>query len=365
MMSSPTPDRGSGAFAVSIRGDVPSFLFGTRMLSMNPGIRPLLASLTLLLVAGCASTTKIQVQRAPEIDLPGVRSLQVEPISTTGGLDLDQISTGGGLLGVALDVAVNVGTNVVASRQDGKWSDWSTADLRGALVRNGTFEVRETKDADAILKGSCEYDVRDVPETIEEKVDGKVVSSYKIERTATARVRFEVVAPDGKVLGAGNVEQARKVKVEEADAETARDRIPDWEDLVHKAIADANEKVVSRIAPYYVTEERTFAKAGSKSIEKGNKLAAKGDWDGAATLWRQALEGNSQDRSSGLFNLAIRDESRGDLDSALAKYEASKAAKSQKGIEISLQRVRSRIQERERLRAAAALRDSSATRPNP
>ncbi|MCB9497134.1 MAG: tetratricopeptide repeat protein [Fibrobacteria bacterium] len=322
---------------------------------MTLRISSLATVLLFLWLAGCAADTRIRVRHVPEVPLPGVHSLKVEPFHTTGELHVDQVPKLGGLPEVLLKFAVKAGVNMWASSQEETWSQWSAADLRAALIRNGYFEIGDSMAADATLLGTCTYDVRDVSDGPSNSTGGE----------ATVRIRFEVVDADGRILGSGVVEERPEAVAPGTGAGKKGVLIPDWTELLRSAMSEANLELVRRLTPHHATEKRVFAKPGSKRIRKANLMAARGDWNDAVALWREALEGDSLDRSSGWFNLAVHDEFQGDLDSALAKYEASQAAMSQEGIETSIERVRSRIREWERLRGPGSWREKKRPSPNP
>lgn len=322
-------------------------------------ILPLGLSASMLLLAGCASSTRLQIQRAPELSLPGVKTVKIKEFDVTGDLDLDLVS-GNGLLGAVVNAAVDAGANALAAKKDSALQKQNLSNLRQAIAQNGYFTVTDGEEYDAVISGSSYYEVKDDGEEVESKEDGKTRRLYELRRKASTRVRFTVADKAGNVLAASEASGLQTSSASGEYAGEARDRIESWQTLVRKSFASADAALVKKIAPYYVTESRTFESGDDKSFKAANKSAQDGVWEGAISSWRGALGGSTKDKAAAYHNLAIYDEYKGELDSALAKYlEVQKLAPSSSHA-ADVARTQTRVEEARKLREAEAARAAKA-----
>lgn len=118
--------------------------------------RAVLLVVTLSGMVGCSSVVKMNVKHAPEVDIGAVRTLQVEPFTVSGQVDLDSDGDG--------NVWRNLIKNAVLGRivmpSDVSVQNRQYADLVGALKRNGYFQVT-TGMAEARIGGQIEYRIED------------------------------------------------------------------------------------------------------------------------------------------------------------------------------------------------------------
>jgi hypothetical protein len=92
--------------------------------------------------------------------------------------------------------------------------------------------------------------------------------------------------------------------------------------VVDSPLEETAEKLLRKISPHVVREQRRFATGASTVIKDANAAAEKGNWQEAVRLWTQASQsGNQTDWIAGIHNLAIYDEVEGKLDDAQKKYE--------------------------------------------
>lgn len=326
-------------------------------------ILPAGISASMLLVAGCASSTRLQIQRAPELSLPGVKTVKIKEFDVTGDLDLDLVS-GKGLLGAVVNAAVDAGANALAAKKDSALQKQNLSDLRQAIAQNGYFKVTDGEDYDAVIAGSSYYEVKDDGEEVESKEDGKTRRSYALKRTASTRVRFTVSDKTGAVIAASEASGVQTSNSSGDYAGEARDRIESWQTMVRKGFASADAALVRKIAPYYVTESRTFETGDDKAIKGANKSAQDGVWDGAISTWKAALGGSTKDKAAAYHNLAIYDEYKGELDSALVKYQEVQKLSPSSSHAVDVARTQTRVEEARRLREAEAARTAK-TAPAP
>lgn len=322
-------------------------------------ILPVGLSASMLLVAGCASSTRLQIQRAPELSLPGVKTVKIKEFDVTGDLDLDLVS-GKGLLGAVVNAAVDAGANALAAKKDSALQKQNLSDLRQAIAQNGYFKVTDGEDYDAVISGSSYYEVKDDGEEVESKEDGKTRRLYELRRKASTRVRFTVADKTGTVIAASEASGLQTSSASGEYAGEARDRIESWQTLVRKSFASADAALVKKIAPYYVTESRTFETGDDKAIKGANKSAQDGVWEGAISTWKASLGGSTKDKAAAYHNLAIYDEYKGELDSAFVKYlEVQKLAPSTSHA-ADVARTQTRVEEARKLREAEASRTAKA-----
>lgn len=316
-----------------------------------------------LLLNGCATSTRLQIQRAPEISLPGVKTVKIKEFDVSGDLDLDLVS-GSGLLGAVVNAAVDASANALATKKDSALQRQNLADLRQALVQNGYFKLTDGEDYDALISGSSYYEVRDDGDEFESKEDGKTRRGYKIQRKASSRVRFTVADKTGNIIAASEASGLQTTSSTGDTHSEARDRIESWQPLVRKSFAAADAALVKKIAPYYVTEIRTFETGDDKSIKTANKAAQDGMWDGAISGWKTSLSGSGKDKAASYHNLAIYDEYKGELDSALVKYQEVQKLAPSTSHAADVARTQTRIEEARKLREAEAAR-AAASKPAP
>lgn len=317
-------------------------------------LSPIMLVALLLLLCSCVSQVKLNVRHAPELNLPGVRSLSVEPFVANGNLHLDAGTFGKGFVGAVASAAVGMVNNKLAEEKVPSLVNAQQFGLKDALVRDGFFQVKESGSADARLGGSFQYEVRDnVGEQESKDGSGKIVRTYTLTRKGTVMVSFSVTAADGTLLGSSQVAGSVEKKSTGSTKDETRVNAVAWEQVVQEALAQTYPLLVKKIAPYFVSETRTLEKGEGEGVKAGNAAAEKGDWPTALTHWNAALVGGSAaDRVAATCNLAIYDEVEGRLAEALKKYEELSRNGGDKYVKEA-GRIRARIAEEEKLRAVA------------
>jgi len=322
-----------------------------------------LASIAFL-VSGCASTTRLQIKRAPELSLPGVKTVKVKEFDVSGDLKLD-LTSGGGLLGAVVSAGLDAGVNAAASKKDEGFQKQNLADLKQAILKNGYYKITDGDNYDALISGSYVYDVEDDGEEGSEKTKEGTRYWYEIKRKASVKVNFTVADKTGSVIGASDASGATSASTQADNRSRARDNIEGWQSLVRKCFTQSNEALVRKIAPYYVTESRSFEKGDDSRIKDAGKQASEGSWDAAVATWKSTLSGSPKDKVASLHNLAIYDESQGEVDSALVKYQEVQKLDPSSSHARDVSRTLSRVEEIKRLKDAEAARAAATPAPAP
>jgi len=313
-----------------------------------------LASLAFL-VSGCASTTRLQIKRAPELSLPGVKTIKLKEFDVSGDLRLD-LTSGGGLLSAVVNAGLDAGVNAAASRKDEGFQKQNLSDLKQAILKNGYYKVTDGDNYDALITGSYVYDVEDDGEEGSEKTKEGTRYWYQIKRKTTAKVNFTVADKTGNIIGASDATGSATANTQADTRSQARNNIEGWQTLVRRSFTQSNESLVRKIAPYYVTESRSFEKGDDTRIKDAGKQAAEGSWDAAVATWKSTLSGTPKDKVASLQNLAIYDESQGEVDSALVKYQEVQKLDPSSSHAADVSRTMSRVEEIKRLKEAEAAR---------
>ena len=314
----------------------------------------LILTLSIALLTGCATTVKMQVKRAPAINLEDTKTIAIDPFSVTGNLDLDLVDSKNNLLGVVTNIAVSVGSNKLAEAQHDDIQTAHRDGLRNAIFNNGHFQVSSGNNIQATLAGNINYDVVDKLDKNETKdKQGNVVVSYTLNRTAKVSVQMNVNDKKGTMIGSTTLTASSKKQSYGVSKKEARNRTEDWSKLVKKAVKSLHNSTVRKIAPYYVWESRTLAEGDLKIIEKGNDAADDGNWPQAVSMWNEALSaGKTKDKAAALHNLAIYDETQGKLQDSLKKLEEANSMVDESDYAKQLNVIKRRIHEAELLKGS-------------
>ena len=302
-----------------------------------------------LLFTGCATTVKLQVQKAPAIPLPGVKAVKVEPFKVDGNLSLDLGTSNKGLLGAVATIAADAAVNKLTEGRKSEIQQEHYNGLRNAVFMNGTFQIEEK--GEAVIAGSLVYNVNDEMAGVENKdKDGNVTKTYKLTRSATVKIDLHVTDKNGKLLGTSTLEQVQKATSETSSKRESRSSIASWESLVKKAVNNSHGQIVRKIAPYYVTETRVLAKSDLDIVKQGNEAADDNNWDLAVKHWNEAMKvGNNNDKAAALHNLSVNDEKDGNLKDALAKAQEASQLNPEDKYFSRVNLIQNRIKEEETL----------------
>ncbi|MEK7392007.1 MAG: hypothetical protein AAB214_05505, partial [Fibrobacterota bacterium] len=103
-------------------------------------------------------------------------------------------------------------------------------------------------------------------------------------------------------------------------------------------------------------ESRAFEKGDDSRIKDAGKQADEGSWDAAVDTLKSTLSGTPKDKVASLHNLAIYDESQGEVDSALVKYQEVQKLDPSSSHAADVSRTLGRVEEIKRLKEAEAAR---------
>ncbi|MEZ4885421.1 MAG: DUF6340 family protein [Chitinophagales bacterium] len=139
----------------------------------------------------------------------------------------------------------------------------------------------------------------------------------------------------------------------------AINRLPNRQFTVNETSAAAGGAYGMRIAPIWITVERTYFKDHKKTpqMENANRFAKVGNWKSAASQWQILV--NSTDKElagKAAYNMAVANEVEGKLSSALEWAEMSYTQFGNKKAKSYIQTLRQRIYEQEQVNQQMNLR---------
>ncbi|HLK98555.1 MAG TPA: DUF6340 family protein, partial [Hymenobacter sp.] len=124
----------------------------------------------------------------------------------------------------------------------------------------------------------------------------------------------------GFVVDQAKLEDQLVFSGEGDDYQAALRQLPPPTDCILRVAHLAGDKYARRIAPSYVTLQRSyFPRAkGDELMRQANVRASTGDWQGAAAIWQRAAKNlNSKIAGRAFYNLAVANEVRGNLPEAI------------------------------------------------
>jgi len=303
------------------------------------------------LLSGCATTVKMQVKRAPELDLKDVKTVSVKDFSVNGNLNLDLFNKKKGLMGAVTSIAADVGSNELAKRHHDEIKTLHRNGLKNALFSNGYFKVSDGDNSQATIGGNINYNVSDefIEETHKDE-KGKTTKFFTLERKAKVSINMQVTDKSGTIIGSKTLSTTKGTRASGLKKGDAREKTEEWHKIVNKAVQSLQENSVRKIAPYYVWESRKLAEADAKIIEKGNDAASDGDWERAVSFWEEARDsGSTKDKAAALYNLSIHDEKQGQLNDALEKLKLASSLVDEDDYRVQIRTIERRIRESEQL----------------
>jgi hypothetical protein len=307
-------------------------------------------------LAGCASTVQVNVRHAPELGLGAVKTVKIEKFTVQGGVNLNLSRN------ILLDFVGDVVVGGFVEPDRASLQDAHRQGLAAAIARNGYFQISDSDAANVRIDGGLDYHVSDHVTESEQKTGSVTIKTYTLARTANATVVFHVTDKSGKVLGSSKVSADLQRSWNGASEAEVRGQAGGTTGVVLEVLADTHDKVLQKIAPYYVTEQRTLRQRWSDQIKNGNKAAEQGNWQEAVQNWNAALSsGKQQDRVAAMYNLAVYDEVTGKLDDALKKYEEIYSLTKDSDDAKEVDRIKVRINEESALKQAENSRSASSS----
>ncbi|QDU98712.1 tetratricopeptide repeat protein [Lignipirellula cremea] len=281
--------------------------------------------LSLVLLAagasGCTTLANLNVQRPAELDIPGVERIVV--------LDFDGPENTGKIARSALTAQLwenKFFTLVDQSELDQQktpgWDD-EGPDVQAAIAAGRRLGV------DAVLTGSVvSYKaVDDVSHhtklemlSSDEKSKISVIETLALgfqmnetlNRDATVTLAFKLIdVRSGQIRAARQTSHTFSGKVTNGEGD-----LPAKERVLNDMLTRCARDVVVMIAPHQESipvalDNKWIWEAGSRELSEGNKQAAQGDWEGAATHYEKALAASPNDHSA-LYSLGLVHEARGE-----------------------------------------------------
>jgi tetratricopeptide (TPR) repeat protein len=329
--------------------------------------RLVLLGIALALLTGCASKVHFRVKRAPAINLGAVKKIGTDPFAISGTVDVDagNVVKNNGLVGAVVDLAADKLTTQLAKNNDKKLEKHFRNGLQQAIMKNAYFELSPNRQQQARISGSITYQVKDKGKPVEKKLkDGKVEKGYRMTRTASVQFEFMIKDRQGKILGSSTVAGRASSSAKDKAQGVAMLRLKKSEGLIKQAMDKCHPSLLRKIAPYFSYERRILAKGKSDFMKRGNKAAQKQSWDLAAQLWQQGLNSKHQkDRDAALYNMAIVDETNGELEAAIQKYQQSHASSGDEKCLNNIAQIKRRIKEEQELADLEAARDNGMSAP--
>jgi hypothetical protein len=294
-----------------------------------------------LLSTACIDLVEIEVLRPAEIDVPediqtvividraaplnfGEEVMSgVEGLGTAEGLLADREARQRAIQTVVEGLKASPRFHVVEAHVDTKdygtsiWdvpmNSWEVIDLCATVQCDGVVSL-DAFDSDTYIDERVEI-------TEVEDEDGYTVEEiwFELSQETTSVSTWRVY--DG--FTGQVVDELRDHRVGEssyASGPTFEDAFRDLADarfIVRDLGHESAQHYVSRIAPVYETVYRHLYSTGSAAIVAGSDAFDAGDMDGAIEIWTQCSTSTlDEEKGRCLFNLAVSQEARGDLDAA-------------------------------------------------
>ncbi len=239
---------------------------------------------------GCSSvpSTRLQVQRSPEIIIPNAKSVRINRFDSSSN------SYGYNLAGI------------------------HRTDVESSLFQTNTFKVVSRGPADMVLGGSLNFssDVYTSDSATTDK-DGRTVYTYNATRTGVLQVQLMVTDNSGDLVGVSQFDISESSTGTGYSPTEAYEQMMSAYDMYNIVLKRSVGEIVKRVTPYTEHVRRTFAEAKNEKIEIANKAAGQGDWKNALSGWKSAQSDGADSKAASYYNHSIYYETLGDLDKAL------------------------------------------------
>ncbi len=330
----------------------------------------------ILLLASCKSTTPLQVLQPAEMTVP-------DHIQTIVTLDRSKPEKGFENFLEGLITGENIG-------QDRQGRRFALEGLTSALTRTPRFNVKHTGiemigsrggnsfaaplpwseveqicrdyDGDALVTietfdsdNSVSYDERRTKKKDKEGNEYTEVN-YEARLAMTVRIGWRFYDPKTRVIQDEFtvIQNAR----DQATAETrdrALRRLLDQTSITRTVSFDAGAQYGMRIAPVWITVNRPFYDSGKKQFDadmaRAARFARADQWEEAAQIWQSVIR-QADEKTAGraAFNMAVANERKGLLDSALEWAQRAYTDFNNKKARNYIRDLQIRISDQERLR---------------
>lgn len=276
-----------------------------------------------LLLVACGTSIPITVDKAPLIEMGGVKKVSVKQFQVSGYKDL--MYPNRSVVDHVAEIVDRAQGIPKAYKQDLRYRFKNS--LESAIMSQGQLGVVSYNSReDAKIKGQISFDVRDQGEWVERQdASGNLVTRFKIRRKAIVTINFEVKSMlNGRILGGGTVKRSAQDSEEDINEEFALNRLDSWESLVFKATSQTYGEILRYIVPYKETYRVKLLEGEDPRLEEGADAADDGDWSQAKKLWKSILgEASPEDQAKASHNLGVMFEARGRYGKAKKWYQSS------------------------------------------
>ncbi len=153
--------------------------------------------------------------------------------------------------------------------------------------------------------------------------------NYSVDRRMEIRVGFRLYDNKSKTVADEFIVSANDSESASGDSRDKADRnLKNVDSQVRRIALNTGKIYAKRIAPLYITEERSFQRkvpTNKDAFEKALEAAKKENWTRAAEIWNTLATNSSDPKTAGrsCYNLAIACEAQGKLELALEWAEKS------------------------------------------
>jgi hypothetical protein len=304
--------------------------------------KPLGCLVLFLLLAGCATTIRMEIMRPAEVNMAGARRVAVMDFGIPP--ENDRAWTWDELWALALAKMLNLETARKATLVE-KLAQYTTETMIGTLANTRYFEVVNPGDisravissgkrnpnpimigqlvgAQAIIVGDITTFVNQTEqftraEKVKDKTTGKETETtvLYVRRTLALKLTYRAVnTATGAIMATKTLEDSNKREIRYADRGSLEP-----EEGVFRGMIDAMlPKIAKQIAPYKETVYRGLMKDETKDpqMEKADEFVKNNVYDSALRVYLEVWK-RSRNPAAGV-NAGIMYEVLGDLDSALA-----------------------------------------------
>lgn len=115
----------------------------------------------------------------------------------------------------------------------------------------------------------------------------------------------------------------------DANGDFSRNRLPEKKEAMILAAGKTGKNYVGHILPSWTLVYRDIMTCDRPELKQAAKLAQKGNWDEAASLWQKNIQSEHKlDRIISLYNMALTSEMNGDVDHAIELTDLAAKASS-------------------------------------
>lgn len=271
----------------------------------------------------CSTSIPITIDKAPLIDMHGVKKISVKDFKISGQKELKR--SGDGRIDFVIDMMdKNRGIPRSYKRR-----------LRAKFKYDIENQIRQRPDLkvyalntgeDAKLKGQIHFSVRDRGEWIQSNdAEGTEINRFKIIREGELQLYFEVKdAQSGQIYGSGSIHRAIQEQQEDISESSARNRLTAWEVLVDRALEATYVEFMRYLVPYQASYSVKLLEGDDERLEQGADAADDSKWKEAKSLWKSVVaNGSAEDQAKAQHNLGVMFESQRRFAHAKTWYQRS------------------------------------------